>query len=198
MYVLYYVSMLRCWQLEWIVVWTNHPCLGVGCHSWYQTRVSIIRHWRPYFWKSMVRIRFNVCIRTIIVLTGGKLTGIYFLQFTFCNDGPMPTYEGKYPRAGWYEFRTHCLKVRFAWGSPYRAVGVDVRRATSHDRVSRASRDLRMSCGHFHKTWICSCDICSAVHVALNAWAPLQDKWWCMSYVYIVLFCRYANHNCVN
>jgi hypothetical protein len=27
----------------------------------------------------MVRIRFNARIRTIVVLTGGKLTGIYFL-----------------------------------------------------------------------------------------------------------------------
>jgi hypothetical protein len=27
----------------------------------------------------MVRIRFNVCIRTIEVLTGGKLIGIYIL-----------------------------------------------------------------------------------------------------------------------
>jgi hypothetical protein len=27
----------------------------------------------------MVRIRFNACIRTIVVLAGGKLTGIYFM-----------------------------------------------------------------------------------------------------------------------
>jgi hypothetical protein len=33
MYVLYYTTMLRCWQLIWILVRTNHPCLGVGCHS---------------------------------------------------------------------------------------------------------------------------------------------------------------------
>jgi hypothetical protein len=29
----YYASMLRCWHLVWILVRTNHPCLGVGCHS---------------------------------------------------------------------------------------------------------------------------------------------------------------------
>jgi hypothetical protein len=29
----YYVSMLQCWHLVWILVMTNHPCLGVGCHS---------------------------------------------------------------------------------------------------------------------------------------------------------------------
>jgi hypothetical protein len=33
MYVLYYASMLRCWHLIWILVRTNHPCLGVRCHS---------------------------------------------------------------------------------------------------------------------------------------------------------------------
>jgi hypothetical protein len=33
MYVLYYTSMLQCWQLVWILVRTNHPCLGVGCHT---------------------------------------------------------------------------------------------------------------------------------------------------------------------
>jgi hypothetical protein len=30
-----------------------------------------------------VRIRFNAHIRTIVVLTGGKLTGIYFLYLLF-------------------------------------------------------------------------------------------------------------------
>jgi hypothetical protein len=29
----YYASMLRCWHLVWILVWTDHPCLGVGCHN---------------------------------------------------------------------------------------------------------------------------------------------------------------------
>jgi hypothetical protein len=33
MYVLYYTSMLWCWHLVWILVRTDHPCLGVGCHT---------------------------------------------------------------------------------------------------------------------------------------------------------------------
>jgi hypothetical protein len=32
MYVLYYASMLRCWQLVCILVRTNYTCLGVECH----------------------------------------------------------------------------------------------------------------------------------------------------------------------
>jgi hypothetical protein len=33
MYVLYYASMLRCWHLVWILVRTDHLCLGVGRHN---------------------------------------------------------------------------------------------------------------------------------------------------------------------
>jgi hypothetical protein len=33
MYAMYYVSMLRCWQLVRILVRTNHPWLRVGRHS---------------------------------------------------------------------------------------------------------------------------------------------------------------------
>jgi hypothetical protein len=29
----YYASMLRCWHLVWILIRTDHPCLGVGCHT---------------------------------------------------------------------------------------------------------------------------------------------------------------------
>jgi hypothetical protein len=29
----YYASMLRCWHLVRILVRTDHPCLGVGCHT---------------------------------------------------------------------------------------------------------------------------------------------------------------------
>jgi hypothetical protein len=75
----YYALMLRCWHLVWILIRTDHPCLVVGCHSWYQSHMSIIWHWRPYFQKPTVRICFNARIRTIVVLTGGKLTEIYFL-----------------------------------------------------------------------------------------------------------------------
>jgi hypothetical protein len=35
--------------------------------------------------------------------------------------------------------------------SHYHAVGAAIRHETSYDRVPRASRNLRMSYGHFHK-----------------------------------------------
>jgi hypothetical protein len=33
MYVMYYASMLWCWQLVRVLVRTNHPCLRVGRHN---------------------------------------------------------------------------------------------------------------------------------------------------------------------
>jgi hypothetical protein len=42
MYVLYYASILWCWHLVWILVRTDYPCLGVGCHSWYQSQILIL------------------------------------------------------------------------------------------------------------------------------------------------------------
>jgi hypothetical protein len=29
----YYASMFRCWHLVWILVRTDHPCLGLRCHT---------------------------------------------------------------------------------------------------------------------------------------------------------------------
>jgi hypothetical protein len=55
-------------------------------HYGYNTLCMIL------FSKTAVRISLDAHIRTVIVLTGGKLIGIYFLshfmQFTFCNDAP--------------------------------------------------------------------------------------------------------------
>jgi hypothetical protein len=51
MYVMYYVTMLRCWQFVRILVNTNHPCLRVGRHRWYQSLTGIIHRIWSYFWK---------------------------------------------------------------------------------------------------------------------------------------------------
>jgi hypothetical protein len=42
MYVMYYASMLRCWQLVRILVRTNHPYLRVGRHTYPHLREAII------------------------------------------------------------------------------------------------------------------------------------------------------------
>jgi hypothetical protein len=45
----YYASMLRCWHLVWILVRTDHPCLGVGCHKKEVRRLIVGRV--PIFWE---------------------------------------------------------------------------------------------------------------------------------------------------
>jgi hypothetical protein len=173
MYAMYYASMLQCWQLIRILVRTNHPCLRVGCHSWYQSLTSIIPRWRPYFLKPTVTILLDAHIRTVVVLTGDKITWIYFSHLLSVtthrwqgkkvsifppgdvNPGPVPS------RRGLLEDSFYCV------------VGVAIHHAMSHDRTLRACGDVGMSCGDLHKAWIRSCNVCSAVHVTLNMWASL-------------------------
>jgi hypothetical protein len=66
-----------------ILVGTNHPYLRVGCHSWYKSITGVIHSVRSYFLKPMVRIRLDAHIKTIVVLTGGNLTEIYFLSLLY-------------------------------------------------------------------------------------------------------------------
>jgi hypothetical protein len=63
-----------------VLLRTNHHCLRVRRHNWYQSIIGVILHVRLYFQKSTVRIRLDAHIRTIVLLTGGKLTGFYFLH----------------------------------------------------------------------------------------------------------------------
>jgi hypothetical protein len=66
-----------------IPVMTDHPYLRVGRHSWYQSYYGYNTSHTVLFLKTVVRIRFNARIRTIVVLTGGKLTGIYLLYLLY-------------------------------------------------------------------------------------------------------------------
>jgi hypothetical protein len=41
---MYYASMLQCWHLVWILVRTDHPCLGVGCHiGWFKRYLPVLQ-----------------------------------------------------------------------------------------------------------------------------------------------------------
>jgi hypothetical protein len=62
-----------------ILVRTDHPYLRVRHHNWYQNRYEYNTSRTVLLSKAAVRIRLNAHIRTIVVLTGGNLTGIYFL-----------------------------------------------------------------------------------------------------------------------
>jgi hypothetical protein len=58
---------------------TNHPCLRMGRHNWYQSITGVLHRIRQYFQNPMVRICLDARIRTMVLLTCGKLTWIYFL-----------------------------------------------------------------------------------------------------------------------
>jgi hypothetical protein len=49
----------------------------ISVHYGYNTSCMVL------FSKTTVRIRLDAHIRTIVVLTGGKLTGIYFLPLLY-------------------------------------------------------------------------------------------------------------------
>jgi hypothetical protein len=68
-----------------ILVRADHPYLRAGRHSWYQSRYKYNTSCMVLFLKTAVRIRLDAHIKTIVVLTGGKLTGIYFLYLLSAN-----------------------------------------------------------------------------------------------------------------
>jgi hypothetical protein len=173
MYRIYYASMLQCWQLVRILVRTNHPFLMVGCHSWYQSFTIIISHWLPYFQKPTVRIHLDAHIRTIVILTGGELTRNYFLYLLSVMTHWWQGKKISILPPGDVNARPVPSRWVVLEDSPYHVVGAAVHRATSHDHTPRACGDLGVSCGDLHKAWICSCNVCSAVYVTFNAWAPL-------------------------
>jgi hypothetical protein len=115
-----------------ILVVTNHPCLGVGCHRWYQSIMGIIYRVRSYFQKFTVRKPLEAHIRTIVVLTCGNLTGIYFLHLLYTiyysimthlrqgkkvsflppsdvNLGPIPSRRGLLEDSLYYVVGVACL-----------------------------------------------------------------------------------------
>jgi hypothetical protein len=66
-----------------ILVMTNHSCLRVGHHRWYQSHYGYNTSCTILFLKTTVRICLDAHIRTIVVLTSGKLTGVYFLYLLY-------------------------------------------------------------------------------------------------------------------
>jgi hypothetical protein len=66
-----------------ILVRTDHPCLRLRHHSWYQSRYGYNTSRTVLFLKTVVWIRLDAHIRTIVVLTGGELTGIYLLYLLY-------------------------------------------------------------------------------------------------------------------
>jgi hypothetical protein len=68
---MYYASLLQWWHLVMILVRTNHPCLGVGYHSWYQSHDGYNTSCTILFLKTAVRICLDAhCDRTTSEMRG--------------------------------------------------------------------------------------------------------------------------------
>jgi hypothetical protein len=131
-----------------ILVWTNRPSLGWGCHCWYQSHYGYNTSHTVLFlntygedtlrcpykdYSSLNRWQANRDLLSIMThqRQGNKVS---ILPPGDVNPGPVPSRRG--------------LLV----DSPYCAVGAPVHRVTSHDRAPRACRDLGMSCGYLRNT----------------------------------------------
>jgi hypothetical protein len=98
-----------------------------------------------------VRIRLDAHIRTIVVLTGGKLTGIYFLHLLSVTTHRRQGKKVSILSLGDVNSRPLPSRQGLLENSPYRIVGAAVRHAMSHDRAPRACGDLGMSYGDLRK-----------------------------------------------
>jgi hypothetical protein len=68
-----------------ILIRTDHPYLRVGRHILYQSHYGYNTLRTVLFSKTTVRIHLDAHINTIVVLTDGKITGIYFRYLFLCN-----------------------------------------------------------------------------------------------------------------
>jgi hypothetical protein len=156
MYVMYYTLMLWCWQLVWMLVKTTILFMG-GMSQLvsepYEYNTSLTDIFLKTYGEDMPQCPYKDYSSLDRWPANRDLLSI----FTFCNLLFVTTHlrQGKkvsilLPDAvnpGPVSSRQSLLE-----GNPYCAVGAAVCRATSHDHIPRASRDLRMSCGYFHKT----------------------------------------------
>jgi hypothetical protein len=74
----YYASMLRCWHLVWILVRTEHPCLGVGCHI-----LSFYLGIKVHQGDSGITLRQTAYVKRVVELAG----------LTDCNSALTPMEE---------------------------------------------------------------------------------------------------------
>jgi hypothetical protein len=109
----------------WLIILSKGGDVTAGSRA----ITGVIHHVRPYLRKSMVRKHIDDHIKTIVVLTGGKLTGFYFLHLlsAIYYSVMMHLWKGKkisFLLPG--DVNSELIPSR--WGlledNPYRAVGV--------------------------------------------------------------------------
>jgi hypothetical protein len=130
------------------------------------------------FLKTYSEKTLDAHARSIVVLTGGMLTGIYFLHLLYAIYFSVTTnrWKGKnvnFVPPGDVNPRPHPLKTRLTWGQwlscGSSCVSIMQLATTAHP----GHGDLGMYCVLLLKMRIHSRNIYSTVCVASNAWPPL-------------------------
>jgi hypothetical protein len=86
----------------------------------------------------MVRIRLDAHIRTIVILTGGKLTRIYFPHLLSVTTHQRPGKKVSILPSSDVNHGPVSSRQSLLEDSPYHTVGVAAHRAMSHDCSPRA------------------------------------------------------------
>jgi hypothetical protein len=98
-----------------------------------------------------VRIHLDAHTRTIVILTGGELIGIYFSHLLSVTTHGRQGKKVSILLPGDVNPRPVPSRRGLLEDDPYRAVGAAIHRVTSHDCTPRACGDLGMSCGNLRK-----------------------------------------------
>jgi hypothetical protein len=99
----------------------------------------------------MVKIRLDAHIRTIVVLTGGKLIWIYFSHLLSVMMHQRQGKKVSMLPPGDVNPGSVLSRPGLLEDIPYRAVGAAVHHTMSHDRTPRVCGDLGVCCGDLHK-----------------------------------------------
>jgi hypothetical protein len=98
-----------------------------------------------------VRIHLNAHTRTIVILTCGELTGIYFSHLLSVTTQGRQGKKVSILLSGDVNPRPVPSRRCLLEDDRYCAVEAAIRRVTSHDCTPRACGDLGMSCGDLRK-----------------------------------------------
>jgi hypothetical protein len=134
-----------------ILVMTDHPCLKVGRHKWYQSLTGIIHRVRSYFRKIYSEDTLTCSYKDYNSLNRWQANRVLLSALLSANyfSVTMRLRQGKkvsiLPLGD-----VNLGSIPSRWGlvedSPYRVVGVVCHRWTDHDRTPRAWKPRNVLC----------------------------------------------------
>jgi hypothetical protein len=89
----YYASMLRCWHLIWILVRTDHPCLGLSqlVSEPYEYNMTLAVIFLKTYGEDTLQCLYKDYSNVDRWQANRDLLYVFTLcNLLFCNDAPMP------------------------------------------------------------------------------------------------------------